>query len=342
VADRSGWIGFAAVKVFVTGGTGFIGGEVVRQLRERGDDVVCLVRNPGKGEKAAALGCEMVAGDLGDVEAIRKGMEGCDAVIHAAAVYEVGIPASQRQAMRDANVGGTERVLGAARDAKIPKVVYVSTVGIFGNTHGKVVDEAYEHPAKDFTSCYEETKWEAHQVAKRLIAEGLPCTIVQPGGVYGPGDTSSIAQLLDQFLSGKMPLMPFPELGICLSHVEDIAAGILLGLDKGRPGEAYVISGPATRVREAIETVAAITGRKAPKHAIPVPLMKAMIPIGPLVGKMMGQPPNLRELIKSADGVTFWASYDKAKRELGYEPRGLEPGLRATLEAEGRVPAATA
>ncbi len=330
------------MKVFVTGGTGFIGGEVVRQLRDRGDEVVCLVRNPAKATAVVELGCETVAGDLGDIEAIRNGMEGCDAVIHAAAIYEVGIPASQRQAMRDANVGGTERVLGAALDAKIPKVVYVSTVGIFGNTGGKVVDESYEHPGKDFTSCYEETKWEAHQVAKRLIAEGLPCVIVQPGGVYGPGDTSSIGELLNQFLAGKMPLLPFPELGICLSHVEDIAAGIVLGLDKGKPGEAYVISGPATTVREAIETVAKVTGRKAPKHAIPVPLMKAMIPIGPLVGKMMGQPPNLRELISSADGVTFWASYDKAERELGYEPRGLEEGLRATLEAEGSLPAAAA
>ena len=329
------------MKVFVTGGTGFIGGAVVRQLRGRGDEVVCLVRSPAKATAVVELGCETVAGDLSDVEAIRKGMEGCDAVIHAAAIYEVGIPVSQRQAMRDANVGGTERVLGAARDAKIPKVVYVSTVGVFGNTAGKVVDETYEHPAKDFTSCYEETKWEAHQVAKRLIAEGLPCVIVQPGGVYGPGDTSSIGELLNQFLAGKMPLMPFPELGICLSHVEDIAAGILLGLDKGKPGEAYVISGPATTVREAIGVVAGVSGKKAPKRAIPVPLMKAMIPIGPLVGKLMGQPPNLRELISSADGVTFWASYEKAKRELGYEPRGLEEGLRATLEVEGLLPVTT-
>jgi dihydroflavonol-4-reductase len=329
------------VKVFVTGGTGFIGGEVVRQLRGRDDDVVCLVRNPEKGKAVAALGCEIAGGDLGDTAAIRAGMEGCDAVIHAAAIYEVGIPVSQRQTMREANVGGTERVLGAALEAKIPKVVYVSTVGIFGDTGGRIVDETYEHPAKNFTSCYEETKWEAHQVAKRLIADGLPCVIVQPGGVYGPGDTSSIGELLNQFLSGKMPLMPFPELGICLSHVEDIATGIVLGLDKGRAGETYVISGPATTVREAIGVVAGVTGKKAPKRAIPVPLMKAMIPIGPLVGKMMGQPPNLRELISSADGVTFWASYDKAKGELGYEPRGLEEGLRATLGAEGKLPVTT-
>jgi nucleoside-diphosphate-sugar epimerase len=330
------------VKVFITGGTGFIGGETVRQLRARGDEVVCLVRNPAKGKAAAELGCELVSGDLGDERAIREGMAGCDAVIHAAAIYEVGIPVSQRAEMKEANVGGTERVLGAALEAKIPKVVYVSTVGVFGNTGGKIVDESYEHPAKDFTSCYEQTKWEAHQVAKRLIGEGLPCVIVQPGGVYGPGDTSSIAELLNQFLSGKMPLLPFPELGICLAHVEDIAGGILLGLDKGTPGEAYVISGPAVTVREAIGVVAKISGRKAPTRALPTGLMKAMIPIGPLVGKLMGQPPNLRELISSADGVTFWASYDKAKRELGYQPRDLELGLRQMLEAEGRVPASAA
>jgi len=330
------------VKVFLTGGTGFIGGNVAKQLRERGDEVVCLVRNPAKTAKLNELGCEMLSGDLSDESAIRSGMQGCDAVIHAAAVYEVGIPAKQRPAMREANVGGTERVLGAALELKIPRVVYVSTVGIFGNTHGEVVDESYEHPAKDFTSAYEETKWEAHQVAKRLIGEGLPCVIVQPGGVYGPGDTSSIAQLLDQFLSGKMPLMPFPEMGMCLSHVDDIAGGILLGLDKGRSGETYVISGPATRIREAIEMVAKVSGRKAPKRNLPTPLMKAMIPLGPLVGKVMGQPPNLRELIASADGVTFWAGYDKAQRELGYSPRGLEEGLRQTLEADSRFPAPVA
>jgi nucleoside-diphosphate-sugar epimerase len=263
-------------------------------------------------------------------------------VIHAAAVYEVGIPASERKPMQEANVGGTERVLGAALEAKIPKVVYVSTVGIFGNTHGRVVDETYENPADNFTSEYEKTKWEAHKVAERLIGEGLPCVIVQPGGVYGPGDESATGRLLDQFLEGKMPLIPFPDLGICLTHVEDIAAGILLGLDKGTPGEAYVISGPVTTVREAIGVVAAETGKKAPRHALPTGLMKLMTPFGPLVGKMMNQPPNLRELISSADGVTFWANHDKATRELGYEPRGLQEGIHAMLEAEGKLPATPA
>lgn len=331
------------MKVFVTGGTGFIGGEVVRQLRARGDEVAALVRSPAKGGKLSGLGCELASGDLGDEGALRRGMEGCDAVIHAAAMYEVGIPAKQRPAMWEANVAGTERVMRVALEEKVPRVVYVSTVGIFGNTHRKVVDETYENPETDFTSYYEETKLEAHKVVRRMIDEqGLPAVIVQPGGVYGPGDTSQVADLLEQFFAGRLPLLPFPELGICMTHVEDIAGGILLALDEGRLGEAYVISGPATTMREAIETVARVSGRKAPKRALPTGLMKAMIPIGPLVGKVMGQPPNLRELISSADGVTFWAGYEKARRELGYSPRGMEEGLRQTLEADDRFPAPTA
>jgi dihydroflavonol-4-reductase len=329
------------MKIFLTGATGFIGGSVARQLRKRGDDVVCLVRSPEKAGKLTEIGCELVSGDLGDREAIRTGMEGCDGVIHAAAMYEVGIPESQRPAMYEANVVGTENVLGAARETEIAKIVYVSTCGAFGNTHHEIVDESYEHPGETFTSYYEQTKVEAHRVAKRMIADGLPCAIVQPGGVYGPGDTSQLADLLEQFLAGKMPLIPFPELGICLAHVEDTAAGIVLALDKGRLGETYVLAGPPTTMRDAIGILADISGKKAPKRAVPTVLMKALTPIGPLVGKMMGQPPNLRELITSADNVTFWATNEKAVEELGFDPRSIEDGIRQTLEEDDRFPSPT-
>jgi nucleoside-diphosphate-sugar epimerase len=327
------------VRVFVTGGTGFIGGTVARRLRDRGDDVVCLVRSPEKAAKLTELGCVLVSGDLGDADAMRSGMEGCDAVVHAAAMYEVGIPAKQHPAMWEANVAGTEHAMNAALEAKVPRIVYVSTCGVFGNTHRKVVDESYEHPGREFTSYYEETKLEAHRIVKRMVSDqSLPAIIVQPGGVYGPDDTSQVADLLQEFFAGKLPLLPFPEFGICMTHVEDIAGGILLALDKGRLGETYVLSGPVTTMREAVETVAAVSGRKAPKRAMPTALMKALTPIGPLVGKLMGQPPNLRELISSADGVTFWASHEKASRELGYAPRGMEEGWRQTLEADARFP----
>src|SRR6266516_4002023 len=328
------------MRVFVTGGTGFIGGHVARMLRERGDEVRALVRSPDKGAALTELGCELVPGTLSDKDAIRAGMEGCDAAIHGAAVYEVGIPSSEHRAMYEANVIGTENVLRAALDAKLDRVVYISTVGAFGNTKGQVVDESYQHPSAGYTSYYEETKVEAHRLATRLIAEeALPCVIVQPGGVYGPEDHSAVGRQMNQFLAGRMPLIAFPDLGFNMVHVDDVAAGVLLALDKGKVGEAYVLGGQITTMRELIQTLARAAGKKAPTRTLPTGVMKAMAPIGPIVGKVMNQGPNLRELISSADKVTFWAKHDKAIAELGYSPRGLEQGLRDTLEVEGKLPA---
>src|SRR5436190_15125295 len=254
------------MRVFLTGGTGFIGGHVARKLRERGDDVRAYVRSAAKGADLEALGCELVVGDLSDRAAMTTALAGCDAMIHNAAVYEVGIPESEHRAMYEANVLGTENALSAALAAQTPKVVYVSTVGAFGNTHGEVVDETYEHPGREFTSYYEQTKYEAHQVAKRLIAdEGLPCVIVQPGGVYGPDDHSAIGTQINQFLAGKMPLMAFPDLGMNMVYVEDVADGILLALDKGDPGEAYVLGGEITTMRELIGAVGRVADKKPPK-----------------------------------------------------------------------------
>jgi dihydroflavonol-4-reductase len=234
-------------------------------------------------------------------------------------------------------------VLRAALEARLGRVVYISTVAAFGNTKGQVVDEDYEHPGTSFTSYYEETKVEAHRLAKRLIAdEGLPCVIVQPGGVYGPDDHSALGQQMNQFLAGRMPLIAFPEAGFNMVHVGDVAAGVLLALDEGRVGEAYILGGQITTMRELIQTLARVAHKRPPKRALPTGLMKAMTPLGPVVGKVMNQGPNLRELISSADNVTFWAKHDKAMAELGYAPRGLEQGLRDMLEAEGRLPAVSA
>ena len=264
-------------------------------------------------------------------------MQGSDAVIHGAAIYEVGIPKSRREPMRQANVVGTENALGAALDAKIPRVVYISTIGAFGNTNGEVVDETYDHPGQSFTSYYEETKYEAHQVAKGLIADGLPCVIVQPGGVYGPDDHSAIGKQILDFASGRMPFVPFPKVGMNMVHVEDVATGVLLALDKGEVGESYVLGGDITTMRGVMDTTAKVMGKREPRGNVPTGLLKAIAPAGPVIGKIMGQPPNMREMISSADGVTFWASSDKAEAKLGYEHRPLDRGLRETLEAEGKL-----
>ena len=238
--------------------------------------------------------------------------------------------------MHDTNVLGTERVLRAALEANTAKVVYISTVAAYGNTHGQVVDETYEHPGTSFTSYYEETKHEAHQVALRLIDEGLTCVIVRPGGVYGPADHSAVGKQMNDFLAGRMPFMAFPDLGMNMVHIDDVADGVLLALDQGKAGEQYNLGGQITTMRELMTTLAEVADRRPPR-ALPTGVLKAVAPAGPLIGKVMGQPPNMRELITSGDGVTFWAKHDRAMAELGYSPRGLEQGLRDMLAAEGKL-----
>lgn len=329
------------MKVFVTGATGFIGGGVARALRDRGDEVVALVRTPAKAQELSARGVTLVQGDLSDVAAIEKGMQGADAVIHGAAIYEVGIPAGERPRMDEANVRGTENVLGAALRLKIPRALYISTVGVFGNTRGQVYDEG--GPLGDgTTSWYERTKVEAHRVAMRLREQGLPLVIVQPGGVYGPGDHSQLGNIVHQFVNGKLPAMAFPDLGINFVHRDDVVAGILLALDKGRSGDAYILGGEIATAQKFVETLAHITGRKPPRITMPTVILKMSAPLGPLFAPKLGFPPNLRELISASDGVTYWARHDKAVRELGYAPRPLEQGLRDTLQAEGLLEPAAA
>ena len=327
------------MEIFVTGGTGFIGSAIATRLLERGDRVRALVRGTGRGAALADAGAELVEGGLDDTEAIASGMRDADAVIHGAAIYEVGIPSSEHERMYDTNVGGTERVLGAALDQGIEKVVYVSTVAALGNTHGEVVDEAHEHEPR-YTSYYDETKHLAHLAAKRLIGRGLPCVIVQPGAVYGPGDHSQVGNVIDQYLAGKLPAVAFPDLGFTLVHRDDVADGVLAALDRGRPGEAYVLGGELATMRELLGAVARVTGRRPPRLTVPTIALKASVPLGPIVGPKLGYPPNLGELVRSSDGVTFWARSDKARAELGYDPRPLERGLRDMLVADGRLPAA--
>jgi nucleoside-diphosphate-sugar epimerase len=323
------------VRAFVTGGTGLIGGNLARRLRERGDEIVALVRTPAKAGTLRDLGCELVEGDLAAVDAIRRGCDGCDAAFHVAAIYEVGVPRSRRNEVFDVNVRGTARVLDAAEEAGVRRIVYVSTIGAFGNTKGKVVDESYRHPHDGFLSLYEETKTLAHDAAIDRIARGAPVIIVQPGGVYGPGDTSDLGSLMERVRRGRLPFRFFPETGFNFLHIDDAVTGILLAHDRGRVGESYVLGGQLATMDDLISTVARASGRRPPRMTMPPWLVKAGIPVGPLVGKALGTGPNLAEMIRSADGVTYWATDEKARRELGYAPRDLETGIRQTLGRRG-------
>ncbi len=304
------------MKVFVTGATGFVTGNLTRTLRARGDEVRALVRDLAR---ATALdGVTLVRGDVGDSGALHAGMEGVDAVVHGAAIYEVGIAPSRRAAMFAANVTGTERVLDAALASRVPRVVYISTCAIFGNTRGRVVDETYARSGP-YTSYYEETKVRAHEIALDFARRGLDVVIVQPGGVYGPGDSSQLGGLMRRYVRSGMPLVVFADAGLNFTHVDDIAAGALLALQRGATGRSYVLGGQIGRVADAFAILARVTGRRPPRD----------LPYWPIELAARVRP-ELRELITTAKGVTFWATDARARAELGYAPRDLETGLRET------------
>jgi nucleoside-diphosphate-sugar epimerase len=316
------------VRAFVTGGTGFVGRRLVAKLVGRGEEVVALVRSP---ERAGLPDAELVQGDLSDREALARGMAGCDSVFHLAADYRLGIRRSERAGMWETNVTGTENVLDTAGDVGVGRIVYVSTVNAFGNTRGRVVDEGYERPPNDYISTYDETKTLAHGAARDRIAAGAPIMIAQPGVIYGPGDHSVVGGQIARAATGKLHYVSFPELGMNTVFVDDVVDGLLLVHDRGRVGEAYVLGGEVTTMRTLIETTAAVAGRRAPRLTMPTWLMRPLVPFGPLVGRLMGTPPNLGELISASDGVTYWATDEKARRELGYAPRGLREGLGLTV-----------
>ena len=163
-------------------------------------------------------------------------MSGCDAVIHLAGSYRVGIPASERPAMYEANVALTERVLDAAISLGIPRIVTASTVNVFGNTRGRIVDEKYRRdPADGFLSYYDETKYRAHVAAKARISAGAPIVIVMPGATYGAGDHSAIGGQFEAVYHGRARYTALGEFGLSPTYVDDLASGVVA---RDRPGSS--------------------------------------------------------------------------------------------------------
>ena len=316
------------MRVFLTGGTGFLGSEVARLLCERGDRVRALVRDRARADDLLRLGCEVVEGDLSDEPALVEHCRGVQAVVHTAAVSDVGVSADRREAMVDVNVTGTERVLGAALSAGVAKAVHVSSVAVFGDTHGEVADERWQrHDRTECASAFEHTSALAQRRAQEISSCGLPLVVVQSGPVYGPGEPRVLLGVLAAFLSGRLTALPFPELGVCPVHRDDLAAGVLLALDKGTPGESYVLAGEPVRLGQLLRELAEVSGRRPPPLTVPSGLLRALAPAGPLVSRALGLPPNLRELVRCSAGATYWASSDKAMDELGWTPRTLRAGL---------------
>jgi nucleoside-diphosphate-sugar epimerase len=324
-----------AVRYFVTGATGFVGGRVARQLVAQGHPVVAIARDPAAAQDLTQLGVEVVQGDVTEKESMRAAMTGVDGIFHIAGWYKIGTRDKGAGAL--INVEGTRNVLELMRELGIAKGVYTSTLAVFSDTHGKEVDEIYRYTGRHLSE-YDRTKWLAHYtVAEPMVREGLPLVIVQPGVIYGPGDTSGIHRTFEQYLKRKLPLLP-KRTAFSWAYVDDAARAHLLAMERGRVGEDYIIAGPTHTLIEAVTIAERITGVPAPRlHGSPA-LLKAMAAAMRPVEAVFPVPEDYTsEYLRVSAGVTYIGSNAKARRELGYDPRPLEEGLSETLRSEMRL-----
>jgi nucleoside-diphosphate-sugar epimerase len=270
-----------------------------------------------------------------DWDSLRGPMEGVDGLFHVAGWYKIGGRAADDG--RRINIDGTRNVLEMMRDLGIAKGVYTSTLAVFSDTRGRLVDEGYRY-AGPHLSEYDRTKWVAHyQVADPLIEAGLPLVIVQPGLIYGPGDTSATRTMLLQYLRRRLPAVP-SRAAYCWTHVDDIARGHLLAMERGRPGEAYIIAGPPHSLVDALALAEEITGIPAPRLHLPPLALKAAARLVGLVERLVSVPADYSaEYLRVIAGVTYLGDNSKARRELGYDPRPLREGLAETLRHEQRL-----
>jgi nucleoside-diphosphate-sugar epimerase len=316
------------MKYFLTGATGFLGGVLARQLRAAGHDVHAVIRNPEKASELQSMGVTLFKGDVTDKDSMREAMQGTNGVFHVAGWYKIG--AKDKSQGEKVNVHGTRNVLELMKELRIPKGVYTSTLAVNSDTHGELKNESYQFTGKHLSE-YDRTKAVAHDTAKHFIAEGLPLVIVMPGGIYGPGDTSVLRRTMIDYLQGKLPMLPSTA-GICWAHVDDVAHGHVLAMEKGVPGETYIIAGEPCTYQQAFQIAYQITGKSAPA-TVPHQLLKLM---SYLVKPFDSFLPEVytSEALRVLAGPTYWGDNSKAKRFLGYNPRPLRQGLESTLRHE--------
>jgi dihydroflavonol-4-reductase len=318
------------MKAFVTGGTGFIGSRLVKKLLERDYQVNALVRSQSSATDLQAQGATPVLGDITSLESMREGMRGCDVVFHLAAWYKLG--ASDWRKAEAINVDGTRNVLSLAHQSGIPKIIYTSTVAVFGDTHGFLADETYVNPGDKFLTEYDRTKWLAqYQVARPMIEKGAPIVIVMPGGVYGPGDPSLVGDIMRAFYKGLLFVFPGPELTLTYAHVGDIAEGHILAAEKGKPGESYLLAGQVMSLGEIVKIWAEVSGKRRPLFHIPGRFLKPLAPVVGAISSLVPLPPMISRDALAIQGATYIARSDKARAELGWEARPLEEGMRETF-----------
>lgn len=319
------------VKVLVTGASGFTGSHLVKALVQQGHEVVGFVRRSSDLSRLQGYAVQWAYGDITDRAALKTALQDIDWVFHTAAYVELGIVDADR--MAQINVAGTRAVLEAAQSAQIRKMVYCSTIGVYGDTQGRVVDETFQRTQSGFSSAYDRTKYLAQQLVDQFADAGLPVVSVMPAGIFG-SDDPHFGPVMDAFLKGKLKVWAGGDRITGIVHVDDLVAAMLLAVEKASPGAHYIISAGELSTRDMFNFLSQEVGIPAPKE-VPEPLVRlAGTLLEPLGRAFSWQPPISRERVHYIYDRCVRIDATKARRELGWQPRSVEETLRDALKRQ--------
>ena len=313
----------AEAPTLLTGATGFVGSAVARVLAARGHRLRLLVRPTSDRRNLAGLDAELALGDLTDAASLARAVAGCRYVVHVAADYRFWVP--DPDAMLRANVEGTLTVMRAAQAAGAERIVHCSSVAALGMTHdGTPADEATPTNEAEFIGTYKRSKFLAERAVLDLVRqEGLPAVVVNPSAPVGPRDIkpTPTGKVIRDAAAGRVPA--YIDTGLNMVHVDDVAEGHALALEKGRTGERYVLGGENLLLKDILALVADVAGRRPPRIEIPEALVWPAAWLMEGFARVTGIPPMMtREQLRMARHKMFYSSA-KAMRELGYAPRPL-------------------
>jgi dihydroflavonol-4-reductase len=327
------------MKVFVTGGTGFIGQPLVQHLLEMGANVTVLVRQPSSpaAQTLEKMGAILAQGDVLKPETLRQAMRGADVLIHNAGVYEYGVTQAAAEKMHQVNVEGTRHTLQAALEFGIQKSVYVSTTVAYGASQNAPRDETYRR-SLPYGSHYERSKTEAHRVALEMQQRGLPLTIVCPNAVVGANDHSMFGYLLRLYLLGLLPPVGWNKnVMLSLVHLEDLVRGIALAAQHHKTGETYFLCGEAHSKEQMLGFWQAHLGGAKWRLWFPAALLEPIFwGLEPLQ-RALGLPATFsRELVRVGN-ISLFDVCDKAKQDFGYTHRSAKELWDSTITLEQKL-----
>ena len=325
----------------LTGATGFVGSAVARALLARGHRVRALARPRGDRRNLEGLDIEIAEGDLSDPASLARAVAGCRFVLHVAADYRIWVP--DPAAMLRANVDGTVALLRAAHAAGAERIVHCSSVAALGLTpDGTPADETTQVSEEAIVGTYKKSKYRAEQEVLRLVREeGIPAIIVNPAAPIGPRDIkpTPTGRMIADAAAGRMPA--YIDTGLCVVHVDDVAEGHLLALERGRIGERYILGAENLPLRDILTLVARAAGRRPPSIRLPVGLLWPVALACEGLARLGVEPLVTRDHLRMARKKMYF-SHAKAARELGFAPRPAAAAIAdavAWFRAHGMVPA---